>query len=407
MAIKEKQSLAIANSIHLGGDLYKVPLNLIGTTSTVLKNGEISFINPRHAANKKVEKKSSVHGFNDIEISELQEAIRSEGLEHPLLARYLPDGSLQLVAGERRLHCLRNLLSKNILCFDPISEEEKPASEVYALVECRVRVMDDQTAFKMAFSENESSVPIGESATLSLVAYFRDCGYDDKTIMHITGHGVSWLRETDSLLQLDNITREAFLSNDINRATALKLSKIEDENQRTKLLEGVKKAALERIRLIQEAAEARLDQVREQEANVRDLVVDATHRGDNDAMSAAESKLLQIKERVADREEDYKKVLQKKTATTKDLNKAAKKIRLNDGEIIKSLSKSKMEKSWLVPVVEAIKNKFKDAEGNDMDINSEDAYLTKLLCESFMEGQSDIWKILRQHEKNKQRRMSK
>ena len=80
-AIKEKQE----DTIHLHGNLYRVRLDKIHFAESGDDADILTFKNPRHILG------NSSKGFSKEEMSELREAIRTEGLKDPLLLRWVDD----------------------------------------------------------------------------------------------------------------------------------------------------------------------------------------------------------------------------------------------------------------------------------------------------------------------------
>ena len=180
-------------------------------------------------------------GLGDQDISELAESIKKQGLNDPLSVRKFEDGTLQVIAGDRRYNALDSLVSSNEECYDPASSEWKPAEEVYEYVEARLHQdISDEEAWEIAFQENSTSIDIGDHATIALIKKWRDLGWDDAALLRMTGKSITWLRETDHIIELDDDTFSAFTAGELNRSAAVDLSKIEDVTDRLSRLEKAK-----------------------------------------------------------------------------------------------------------------------------------------------------------------------
>ena len=133
---------------HIERDLYRVRLDEVkfaeGSESEAL-----SFRNPRCILGS-----TNPKGFSREEMTELREAIRTEGLKQPILLRWIEiDGerNIQCIGGERRCRCIRKLVADNEQCWDAAEETFKPAAELYQYVDARINNLDDASAWKHAF----------------------------------------------------------------------------------------------------------------------------------------------------------------------------------------------------------------------------------------------------------------
>ncbi len=72
------------------------------------------------------------------------------------------------------------------------------------------------------------------------------------------------------------------------------------------------------------------------------------------------------------------------------------------------MTRAKITKKWKIPVLQFIKTLGKDEEGNETNpgVDVEDAYLVKLLCDQIEKGEDNIFKILKHHTKQKEKRAS-
>jgi len=385
---------------HLYGDLYRVKSSLIQYS----EKGEegLTFFNPRHVLTNAKPK-----GFSKEEMGELREAIRSAGLKNPLILRWCEvDGNrfLQLVDGERRKRCIDKLIKEDVDCYDAAEERNKPASELYDYVDCRINELDDQFAFKIAFTENGTAVDIGDGATIALVDQFRKAGWIDDQILYVTGKSISWLRDTDSLFSLDEVTFKALVSSEINRSAALKLLEIESIEERVKILENAKDFAAARISVIKEKLENEVASAENKIDFAEAVAIEAIHRGDEDKKQEAEEKI----EKASKRRERKKKEIEEldesgPKITSKDVHNAkkAKDKNQDDSDDGKRLTPAKVSKHWYEPIAKAIKQEGLDEDGNDLEIDLDDAKLVIRLLEAIENGERDAIAILQDHKLSK------
>ena len=153
--------------------------------------------------------------------------------------------------GERRIRSVLKLINEKAEVYDPVNQKYVPAIEKYSKIIVRIEEMDEKTAISRAFCSNDRSVAIGEAATVMMVKKLRICNVSDEEICKITGLSMSWLRETEKLISLDDVTFMALSSEKINRTLALKLSDLHGEDRLEKL-SGLLDAAQLRLEKIQQ-----------------------------------------------------------------------------------------------------------------------------------------------------------
>lgn len=401
-------STKIAGIEHLKGNLYRVQLGLI-KFSEQTEADVLTFSNPRLlTANPKPK------GLGKDEMNELREAIRTEGLENPLLLRWIDvDGerTLQLVGGERRKRCLDKLVGSDVECYDPATESWKKASEMYEYVDCRINEMDDQSAFKHAFSENECSVGIGDGATIGLIGEFRKADWTDDQILQTTGKSISWLRDTDILLGLDEKTLTALTSEEINRASALQLAQVEDIQERIELLETAKKFAVKRLDALKSKLTHEVEVAENKVEIAKAQVVEAEMKHQGAKKQAAEAKIEKVQKRIDDKKHEIEELEEVvPIINSKDIHRAKNKAaaassdlteeQLEDG---KSLTNAKLAKHWVEPLSELIKewDGIED-QATDLQIDLCDAKLVLLLIDAKNEGNKDILGLLEAHKLTKE-----
>jgi ParB-like chromosome segregation protein Spo0J len=396
---------------HLHGNLYRVRLSIIQLAENTKKEkGVLSFQNPRHILSSGKPK-----GFSKEEMNELREAIRTEGLENPLLLRLIEiDGKkiLQLVSGERRYRSLLKLVESKAECFDPATGKTAKADKLFEYVDVRINThMDDKAAFKHAFSGNDKAIGIGEGATIALIREYRTAGWTDGDIMEATGKSITWLKDSDVLIGLDEHTFTALTNDQINRSAALDLAKIEDVAERLEVLDAARNFASKRLSAMKKKLESEVAAAESKAEVAEGEAVEAEMTGDDEAAEAAQKKAEKLQKKAKAKKREVEEVNEQPRVTGKDLQKAKagrKKPGANPGgtndDGTAALTKAKIQKFWYEPCVSLIKHDGQTDDGEPVEIDLEDAHLVKYLCEQMEKGERDIVKILKHHQKAKDRR---
>jgi hypothetical protein len=361
------------------------------------------FRNPRLIGNKP-------KGFSKELMFELQESIRTEGLHHPPKLRWVNDDSgerkLQLIAGERRTRCLKKLIKEKTECFDPTSGKYVNAADLYDEIDAYVLEMDDQAAFKHAFSSNDRAVGIGECATVNLVREFRQLGYTDGEILSITGKSITWLKETDDLINVDGKIFDALVADQINRSVAIHLSK-EPVADRMALLDVAHNFANARLSNVKKKLQIEVDAADHKADMAKAKSVVAEHRGDEAGKKEADAKVDKLQAKASSKRKEKESIESDAGKVTgKDLQKAknAKQKEAGGDDEKVALTKSKIKKFWYDVAVSLIKSEGCDENGEPLEIDLEDVRLGKLFCEAIEKGETDFTKILKHHQKQKEKR---
>jgi hypothetical protein len=69
----------------------------------------------------------------------LARSVALEGLTTPITVLPLSDGKFRVIDGLKRLAAIRILIRMNKLIYDRVSGLVKPASQVFALIRCRIQ----------------------------------------------------------------------------------------------------------------------------------------------------------------------------------------------------------------------------------------------------------------------------
>jgi hypothetical protein len=305
--------------IHLHGILFRVKHDLI--QFAIGEDGD-TFKNPRRIM---VKGRLTGQGLDKETMDELREAIRTEGLQHPLTLcgeSNLGNKRLTLLNGERRKLCIDKLISDKAECFDPASKTWKPAAELYEFIPCNILIdIDEKEKYKVAFSSNERAIEIGEGATVTLIRSWRQAGWQDSDIQKATTKSITWLRDTESLLNLDDHTFDALVMGEINRTVALELAKIADKKERIRRLEKSREHAALRLESIQKNIQNEVAEA-EEVAEISDAQIRHAELTGGDTVKA-EARKARAERKLVRKVTQASKLSSKRVQVTiKDLDKA-------------------------------------------------------------------------------------
>lgn len=379
--------------VHVSGNMFRVKRGIIEFAKAGISSvdGKLVYGNPRWFVNG--EGRPEAKGIENSKMDELKQSIRDRGVDHPVRLRVTEgrDGKsfLEVVNGERRLRAIDELCESGIDCMDASSGSKRPATEIYEWVECRVEHMDDATALCCALQLNETGEIIGDNANVNVVKVLRESGYDDQEILKATGKSLSWLREMDQLISLDEVCLKHYQSDVINKRVALRLALIKDVEERVSRLEKIKQAAeerhLEKVRQTRQKAEKAMD-----EAKMAELDDFAQSMDDLESEPAGKKKSEKLTKAIKKAEKAEKELeevsAKKKKATSKDADRA-------DGSS-KPLSHAKISSKLLSPIQKLIENEGSSEDG-DFDVAS--LMLIQAILEAILSGESDIMDILGEH----------
>ena len=388
--------------IHMFDDLFRVRADMVDYADDGFDQDAKKFVyqNPRQISNGE---QLMGKGGTPAEMDSLREAIRTEGLKHPLDCRWHFNGSrIQLIGGSRRKRSIDKLIADKSKCYNPVSREMEPASSVYEYIVCHINEMDDDTALKHAISSNEEGRSIGEGALAALVRHLRQCGKDDDYIRHTLSKSVMWLRQTDEILRLDDRSFDAFCTEKINRTVALKLVAVPDVKRRLLLLGDAAKEASIRIQADIAKHDEQIFKAEKEEEELSGELRAAEEMGV--PTDDTEKKISAVKDRIAHHEKAKLAANKKRTnkVIAKDLSNAASGT--SDDEV-KPLTSVKVRKEWLGTVSALLKSEGKDEDGTEYDLDI--LHCAKSLIGAYLQGEENITKVLKIIARNQERRAVK
>ena len=153
-------------------------------------------------------------------LNELAQSIRQQGVITPITVRRMPDGTYQIIAGERRVR----------------------ASRLAGLITipAYVRVATDTQMMEMALIENLQRADLNAMEVAhSLNSLLEECRYTHDQLSERVGKSRSTITNYLRLLNLPEETQQALSSDKISMAHARALAGLEDEQRHIEILHMV------------------------------------------------------------------------------------------------------------------------------------------------------------------------
>lgn len=371
---------------HLHGNLFRVKREKIRLAKSGLsaQDGKLIYGNPRWFINKDGIPEAKGISVEKSKMEELRNSIQDEGLENPIRLR-VKQNFLEVINGERRFRSIEELCERDLKCFDPSTGDQKNATEIFEWVDARIEFMDDKTALRVALKPNETSELIGDLANLNVVKVLRDSGFDDQEILKATGKSISWLRETEKIISLDEVCLAHFHEEKINRKVAIHLSQVEDADERLALLEKVTNTAMTRHAEKKKLAQKKKEKA-EEEAAIQEAAAElATKYNDEDESEIKEkSKKAKIKARQMADEAD-KLDSSTPTATARDLDRVIES---------KPLSAKKIQSIYIDTISAILESEGFDDDGNSYGLDLAMLQGISAILQAIVDGEKDVMEIL-------------
>jgi len=379
---------------HLHGNLFRVRRALVRVAKPGLsvREGEIVYGNPRWFRNGRGDLEA--RGVESSKMEELRESIRSSGLDNPIRLRpiYGEDAHLEVVNGERRFRCIEGLCDENSRCYDSGAGDNAPASVVYEWIDCRIEDLDDKEALAIALKTNETSEVIGDQASIQVVKTLRDAGYDDQEVLKATGKSLSWLRETDRIISLDEVCLGHFEEDHITRKAAIQLALIENAEERIQILEGILSIARDRHSSKIRSLDKAVDDAEKKELISKSAAKVAMSIGDEEQAEELEAAGARAAKKAAKAKEERQKASSKPPkADVKDIKKvkASKAPEPHPAGSIHSV--------YLEKIQEIIENDGFDDEGDSLGVDVGILVAVSGVLEAIAAGEEDVASVLAIH----------
>lgn len=382
---------------HLHGNLFRAKRSKIklAKPGLTVKGGKLVYGNPRWFINKDGEQEAK--GIEKGKMDELRSSIQDEGLENPIRLRVNENGKksyLEVINGERRFRCLEELCERDVPCFHPESGEQVSASELYEWVDCRIEFMDDEMALRCALRPNETSEVIGDVASINVVKTLRSSGFDDQEILKATGKSISWLRETDKIISLDEVCLEHFQEDKINRKVALHLASVEDAEERIALLEKFNESAMSRHAEKLKQVDAKISKAKMEHECQSAASELAQEEGDEDSAKEHADLASKAKQKMESGAKERKKIANSGvTATSKDIENVNKK----EGKAAKPLSHKKIQSDYINLIQQIMDAEGIDENGDSLGINLEILHAVHCVLFEIMSGNRDAMTVFTEH----------
>jgi hypothetical protein len=307
-------------------DLYYVPFNMLTLAKTKTDSKEYQWSNPRHLG--RIEGSLLGQGFSVSDMEELYSDIEVNGLLTPFNCRWILDKGelkIEIIAGERRYRCIDRHLKKGGKVYSRKHKTSMSAKEVFAKVPCRICDASEKQALSLSISNEVRSVPWGEGALAILIKMLRrQHGCTDEEILEITKKSSQWLREMDKIIELDDMTFSYLMDSKINRALALKLAKIDDEDARKDWLHAAYDDAVETHDVEVSKADKSLEKAEQKEEFAEAELAEKERGGDEEEIESAKERLEKSQE-VTQEKRRHRTDTAKPQAKTKNLRNAVRK----------------------------------------------------------------------------------
>lgn len=213
-------------------------------TNTLIKGQQI-LLSPEviHVAEKKDERlfHNPRLSFDQDDLDSLKASIAELGLMKGLVVRPLKEkeGHFELVAGERRLRCIRQLVKEKAACLDIDTGEPDAAHKVYKHI--KVTVINPKNDFEQlqyAIAENLESAPVPEWEMLLLCLSMSekkdDKGqfvYTREQLCKAFGKSQTWISHTLQLAQLPDAAKIRLKRGTLSRTAAIHLLQADEKMQ--------------------------------------------------------------------------------------------------------------------------------------------------------------------------------
>ncbi len=160
--------------------------------------------------------------FKQEPLASLERSIKEIGLLKPLVVKKTASG-YELVAGERRLRCVKSLLQKN----EPVKDREtntvRPAREVYGYVMVEVvQPESDLEQLQIAIAENMEHSAVADWDYFVLACTLTEQYGRDKTCK-VFNKSAPWLCHTLALTRLPQRVQELMRQGRLSRTAAIHL----------------------------------------------------------------------------------------------------------------------------------------------------------------------------------------
>lgn len=251
---------------------------------------EISIVaNPRQQDNP---------GFLPHNMKTLREDIQKYGLKQPVEI-YLKNDIPILIAGERRLRSILELLETEADCYDRGTRTIRSAEEVYGEVPCTITdIKDDKDRARAAVMENLLHEHLTDYEILLQCATLQEAGHTRAEQAKVFDKSEAWVSQSHSLLAGHPMILEAMRDGTLGRTQALKFLDYPQDK-----VEVILQKAISYNRMANEERESEIDKQLETIYEAVDAQEEALEmaqeKGDQEEIALLRRKLAE-KEKEAD-----------------------------------------------------------------------------------------------------------
>jgi hypothetical protein len=390
---------------HLHGALYLVPFDFITVSDKEPDPNQKGYVfsNPRTLTER---------GQADLMDKRAAELLRNDIRDRTLMAPFVcrwaesdkDEIRPQLVGGERRHRAVSKLRDDKTSVKDASTAklnekgeyeyEYRPADKVYEYVLCQIfSAKSDTDALALAYSENACRMNLTEGHDVAICQELRKSGASDEKIMEVMHKDAKWLRDTDQLIaNLDEESLKDLIEDRIDRDSAKSLMDIEDLGARTQVRQAANAESEEDATRRRARYQKKVSEALEEQEIAAGSVADATHQGDEEAITEAKERLAdadtKVKRTVTER--DSKKAVTKK----KHIISATKKVTGNDPTNKQTLRAPKIQEHYVDYLVKIIDNDGKCPEDTfNIDTNVLDFGLA--IAKAIMSGATNCADVCR------------
>ena len=393
---------------NLHGTLFLVPFNLIEVPEADQSAGNYQFYNPRLIT------ESGQNDLIDADLSKiLKEDIKNITMMVPLICRYIQETkSIQLVGGDRRYRALSQLIQKHEMVRDPSciiegdnGKEEyawKVADEVYKDVICQIyNAESDLDALAYSYSENACRKNLNDGHDVALLMELRKFKATDDQILSILQKNKLWLRDTDHLVKrLDSSTLNDLLEGRINRLAAIKLSEIDDVEERNEIRETANEIAESRNEQKTMRDSRRLNRATK-EKQIAEVEIQLADQNDEVEIEIAQANLdvanLKVSDAVSRQREN------KNSTKGKDIDAASKVVNGEDVEESKpkALKQQIIEENYIRYLTKVYKNDANCLEEEPLfnipkQVPKKDVVMVAIrIAKAIHDGEENCYKVLK------------
>lgn len=353
----------------------------------------VLFFNPR-----------SLESFTLDDMNSLREAIRLVGLQQPPIVRVFTKNKkktgeiekVELIAGERRFRSISSLYEDNVECYDEFNDKHVSAQELYKYIPCKVLYnVDDATALKIAFQENDGHNPLTVADEIALVRRLINAGMKQDQIATLLSKQISWVSQTANFSEgLPKPALEKLLKGEMTRHVAIQILSYAPEDRDVlynNALDSQKAEIAEAISALEEEVVLADDEI--EIAKVEHKM--AEEIGNSFVAKKAAKKLTAAKKRLVKASETKRNLENDSSLRSSHIFSGGQKAGVA-AKTAKMLTKPQIDKLWIQELTEGIERCKVDAL-TDQEYPPELLRLVKKSMEAILASNTDPYSVIREY----------